>query len=107
VCEQAFQIASSIHPYWHAISKISKILIARNTYQVLGKHLDTPTDVIVCYTSDGCEHHNTYNPSRTGGTGVAIALASKLNIPVYNLYNTGRLEQVVLKLSEGNNCVII
>ena len=54
--------------------------------QILGLELDCPTEFVVCWTPDGCESH-LKRTSKTGGTGLAISLASKLGIPIYNLYN--------------------
>lgn len=90
---KAFEIAEELHPNWNACSSYAKRLQARNVLQVLGKNLDAPVDFVVCWTSDGCENHQ--NRTReTGGTGQAIALASLLDIPVFNLANEGRLDQL-------------
>jgi hypothetical protein len=87
VADKALEIAASIHPHFKYMKRPAKMLIARNMHQILGQDLNTPVEFVVCWTKDGCESHETYNPSSTGGTGSAIALASKLGIPVYNLFN--------------------
>jgi hypothetical protein len=56
----------------------AKKLMARNMYQVLGQDLETPTSFIVCWTKDG---------KASGGTGQALRVAKKYNIPIFNLYN--------------------
>ena len=60
-------------------------LMARNCYQVLGKDLETPSEFIICWTKDG---------QATGGTGQALRIAKKNNIPVFNLYNPDATEQL-------------
>lgn len=79
-------IAREIHPYPHLLKPYPLDLMARNTFQIFGKDLNTPVDFVVCYTPDGCEHHNTRTRA-TGGTGQAIEMASRKNIPVVNLHN--------------------
>ena len=51
-------------------------LHCRNVYQVLGEHLDRPSDFVVCWTKDG---------KCIGGTATALKLANKHNIPIINL----------------------
>jgi hypothetical protein len=85
----AYKLAATIHPNWARLSRPAKLLVARNMHQVLGLTLTSPVDFVVCYTSDGCESHETYT-HRTGGTGSAIKLASLNNIPVFNIANTDR-----------------
>jgi len=95
----AFTLAEGIHPHFKYMKRPSKLLIARNMHQVLGKNLNTPVEFVICWTKDGCESHETYTPSKTGGTGSAIALASKVGIPVYNLFNPDRLVAAMEHLS--------
>lgn len=49
--------------------------------------------MVVCWTPDGCESQATRTKA-TGGTGLAIALADSMGIPVFNLRNAGALERV-------------
>ncbi len=91
VDQRASDIAATVHPHFQYMKRPVKLLIARNMHQILGVDLDRPVEFVICWTKDGCENHETYTPTKTGGTGSAIALASKLDIPVYNLYNPNRL----------------
>lgn len=75
---KAFDIAKNIHPAWHKLTHGGKKLHARNVLQVLGQDLKTPSDLVVCWTSDG---------KASGGTATAMNLAKKYNIPVFNLFN--------------------
>ena len=89
-----FKLASIIHPVYNKLSTKAQTLIARNMHQILGIGLDDPVDFVVCWTQDGCESEKTYS-IKTGGTGSAIVLASRLDIPVYNLSNAGSFSYVV------------
>lgn len=51
-------------------------LMARNGSQVLGENLDSPSGLVLCYTSNG---------GIKGGTGQALRIAEDENIPVINL----------------------
>lgn len=94
VCADALALASTLHPTWSRLRPSIQLLMARNCYQILGPKLDEPSDLVICWTPDGCESEATrgYN---TGGTGQAIALASRNKIPVFNLYNPGRHAKLV------------
>ena len=87
----AMELASTLHPAWSRLSRPAKLLIARNTHQILGYSLSSPVKFVECYTPDGCESHETYS-RRTGGTGTAIKLASLNNIPIFNLALPNRFE---------------
>ena len=115
--EKAFAIASTIHPYWFKkdgscnLKEFTRRLMARSVMQVLGKNLNSPSSAVVCWTKDGCEHRSSYAPLSTGGTGIAISVASDLgkiaedfnlvdefgnklqDIPVFNTCNQGQEEK--------------
>lgn len=76
VCDDALEMASKIHPAWNKCSDQAKYLHARNCYQVLGKNLDNPSKMLICFTEGGEEK---------GGTRTAIVLAKQHNVPVFNL----------------------
>lgn len=98
--EYAFKIAHYVVEYqrekaiWESIGLSIKKLIARNMHQILGRYLISPVDFVICWTPDGCEHYQDRRYS-TGGTGYAIAAASLLNIPVFNLYNSDGKSRLV------------
>lgn len=79
-----FEMASTLHPAWQYLKRAPQSLHARNTGQVLGQDLDTPSEFVVCYTPDGAETEQEVTKD-TGGTGTAIRLASRQGIPVFNL----------------------
>lgn len=80
-CTPAAQaISASIlgERHWSNCKPSSRLLLGRNSMQVLGKNLDSPTSFVICYTKDG---------ESVGGTKVAIELAKSRKIPVYNLWH--------------------
>lgn len=81
---EAFDIAASLHPAWDRLSHAAKKLMARNSHQILGADLRSPSRFVICWTPCGaeCESDRT---SATGGTGQAITLASRHGIAVFNL----------------------
>lgn len=86
----AFLLAEAYHPNWSACKTAARKLHARNVHQILGLDLDTPVKFVVCYTKDG---------KRTGGTGQALRIAEKLNIPIvdYGAYkDPSELTQSIL-----------
>ncbi len=80
-----------LHPNPMALSQGARKLMMRNVYQVLGQDLNSPSELVVCYTKDG---------KLAGGTAFAMRLAIEYNIPVNNLNDW---YQDALK--EANNAV--
>jgi hypothetical protein len=77
-------MAGLYHPAWGRCSDYAKRLHGRNSLQVLGDNLKTPSGFLVCWTKDGATSH--YERSiDTGGTGTAISIATAYDVPVYNL----------------------
>lgn len=92
-------IAATLHPIWEQLkadpSKQGVIkLHTRNVGQVLGKYAQTPSHMLVCWTPDGCTGQATRSRN-TGGTGTAIVLAERFNVPIFNLYHPGAFESAV------------
>jgi hypothetical protein len=93
VCERALAIAEHYHPAWHRLDQGGRLLMGRNSYQVLGPTLDTPVSFVVCWTSDG---------KASGGTGQALRIAADYGVPVFNLHDArslGRLGDFVLNFA--------
>jgi hypothetical protein len=90
-------VAREIHPAPDSLSPYVLKLQARNCFQIFGINLDDPIDFVICWTPDGMEHHDK-RTRRSGGTGQAIDMASRKNIPIINLKNKGwekKLDQLV------------
>ena len=77
ITNEAYEMAKHYHPAWNRCSSAARKFHARNCYQVLGKDLDTPTDLVICWTPGG---------KITGGTGQALRIALDYNININNLY---------------------
>lgn len=76
VCSRAESLARKYHPAPHRLNGGTLKLMARNSYQVLGRNLDDPVEFVICWTPEG---------SGSGGTGQAIRIAKDYQIPVFDL----------------------
>lgn len=90
---KASEVAAAVHPVFSRLSDAAKKLMARNSHQILGADLRSPVDFVVCWTPDGAESERERTPE-TGGTGQAIALASRWGIPVFNLARPDALQRI-------------
>lgn len=72
---KAFDIASKYHPRWNYLSQGAKKLQARNSHQILGYDLESPSDFVICWTKGG---------KGNGGTGQALRIAKDYNIPIFD-----------------------
>lgn len=70
------EIAEKFHPNWAACTRGARAMHARNVLQILGHDLNTPSDMVICWTP---------NANQGGGTGQAIRIANSLGIPVFDL----------------------
>lgn len=98
--EAHMEMAATLHPAWDRLTRGSRRLHARNVGQILGADLATPVAFVICWTPDGCENE-AQRTRNTGGTGTAIALASRRSIPVFNLRNGDarhRLREMLVRL---------
>lgn len=86
VTDEAKKMAATVHPKYWALGIGPQKLHARNVYQVLGQNMDKPSDLLVCWTEDGCNSEKLSSIS-TGGTRTAIVLAERNQVPVYNVQN--------------------
>ena len=86
ILPQAYEIAAKFHPMWKTLSFPVRSLMARNAHQVLGPTLEHKSNVVICWTPDGCEDYH-HRSRETGGTGLAISLASSIGVPIVNMCN--------------------
>lgn len=61
-------------------------LFARNCMQLLGSTGNKPSNAVVVWTQNG---------TATGGSGIAMKLAYKYGIPVYNMYHHKSTQRVI------------
>lgn len=91
VCERAHEIARKYHPKYHRLSADGRLLMGRNSYQVLGPDLASPVTCVVCWTVDG----STTGATRSsGGTGQALRIAAAYGVPVFNLHDSTALDRL-------------
>lgn len=97
VDDRAMKMGEKYHTHWDNLKQGGKLLISRNSYQVLGGSLDDPVDFVVCYTKDGKE---------IGGTSQAIRIAKDYDIPVFNIWNNKNylfLMNYILKMTTNKS----
>lgn len=93
VSDAAIAVAAAVHPAFSKLTDPVRKLMGRNSCQVLGQDLRSPVDFVVCWAPDGAESERERSQA-TGGTGQAIALASRWNIPVFNLAKPDALSRM-------------
>lgn len=86
---KAFEIAQKYHPYWHNLKQGAQKLQARNSHQVLGQDLETPSAFVICWTKKG---------KGSGGTGQAIRIAKDYNIPIFDAGSYSNIEEIKVAL---------
>lgn len=79
---EAKKLTSNTHPTYNLLSDFERELHLRNAFQILGDDLQDHAQFVLCWTPDGAETKTT---RKTGGTGQAIRVANRYNIPVFNL----------------------
>lgn len=77
--KKAQVIAEATHPAWDKCTRGAKTLHTRNVYQVLGRTLDKPSQMLVAWTP------LTKGGQPKGGTATAIRLAEKNGSKCFNL----------------------
>lgn len=96
---EAFEMIKDLHPKHHKLSDGGRRLQARNVHQVLGEDLRSPSAALICWTKDGCKTEVERTPA-TGGTGTAITLACRMNVPVFNLGIDDDMRMLAVWLSQ-------
>lgn len=86
---EAYNIAEKFHPYWHNLSAGAKKLQSRNSHQILGLDLKTPSDFVLCWTKNG---------KGQGGTGQALRIAEHYNIPIFDAGKYENVEEIKKEL---------
>ena len=89
--ERAFEIAKRFHPYWHNLKQGAQKLQSRNSHQVLGWDLNTPSKFVICWTEKG---------KGKGGTGQSLRIATEYKIPIFDAGRFDSIENVRLMLKE-------
>jgi len=92
---ETYNAVATYHPNWEACTMAARKLHCRNANQIFGKELDTPTDMVVCWTPGG---------EKKGGTAMAITIAERYDIPVFNLAREGSIEALCAFVEEKEAC---
>ena len=92
IVEKSMERAKNFHPSWNFLSDGGRKLMTRNTFQILGKDLETPVSFVVCWTQGG---------KISGGTGQALRIAKSLSIPIFNLYDKDCLHKIKIQITNN------
>ncbi len=74
--DEVLEIVYKHEEYAKKLSDPIKLIKSRNVYQVLGMDLQSPSNVVVCWTEEG---------EVISGTGLAIKIAMDHGIPIVNV----------------------
>lgn len=76
----------------------TQMFFRRNVFQILGicasEQEIKKSKFVLCWTPDGATTIDDYNRDVTGGTGIAINVASLFNVPVYNLQRKNHRREI-------------
>lgn len=80
-------MAAQFHPAWDKCKEGARKLHARNINQIMGRNIESPlmTSLVICWTPGA---------KGGGGTGQAIRLAKHFNIPVFDLADSSRWDDL-------------
>ena len=82
----AEEIAKQHHPAWERLNASGRRLMTRNTFQVLGADLQSPSEFVICWTPGGEE---------VGGTAQALRLARVIGVRITNLGNDEAMQRTI------------
>ena len=82
--QEGWNLAAKFHPNWDNLKLGAKQLMARNSHQILGWDLKSPSCFVVCWTEGG---------KMIGGTSQALRIAIANNIKIYNLGEENGLDK--------------
>lgn len=91
IVQQAREIAQQHYARWPRVDQYIRDLMARNVFQVLGRDLAHPSQALLCWAQDPVIDRGRI-VDVTGGTGLAVRLASTHQIPVLNLHIKSHLD---------------
>lgn len=85
----AIELAKRFHPNYSNLSTGAKKLMHRNSHQLFGINMDTPSDFVICWTPNG---------NGGGGTGQALRIAKHYNIPIFDIGHYNNMDVARIKL---------
>ena len=81
----AYKLVDKFHPAAHRLKPYAKRLHARNSFQVLGNDLMTPSSFVICWTPEFQLDDRGAVCNVSGGTGQAVRIAYAHKIPVIHI----------------------
>ncbi|WP_206018384.1 hypothetical protein [Roseovarius nitratireducens] len=95
---EAEKLAKEHHPAWDKLSLGIRPLMIRNSYQIMGRDMQSPCLFVLCSTPGG---------QGQGGTGQAIRIARAHDIPVFDMgsMDLGEINQQVLQLIQNKDVI--
>lgn len=80
----AKEIAAKFQPGYDGLKPVIQTFLAKNVRMLMGKDLKGPALFMITWSEDGAETISE-KTAKTGNAGHAVAIASTLRIPVFNL----------------------
>lgn len=84
---EAEEMVKNILPHFQYLDFYSQWLHVRNAYQILGRDLNTPSDLVICYSTER-------KGVIQGGTRTATTIAKRRGIPVVNLWHYDNMKKI-------------
>ena len=91
--KKAYAMAKDVHPLGKSLSGIHLKFHARNCYQILGKSLSTPSNLVIYCSDEICKRVK-------GGTATAVNIARNWNVDTYNIRIESELNELLNRLRE-------
>lgn len=91
------------HPNSRKLNGYVRELMARNYFQIMGKHSGIPSKFIICWTNSYETDEQGLIKDASGGTGQAVRIAYANGITVYNLKHKEHLGRVLKFVDKVNS----
>lgn len=99
--EGAKVLAGQLLPSFDGLKPGIQTIIAADVKMMMGKELRAPALFLITWSEDGAETLQE-KTAKTGNTGLAIAIACKLKVPVFNLGKPGTVQRLQQYLGNNN-----
>jgi len=93
--EKAYHAAAYYHKAFKKLPNTVRAIISRDVHVLLGENVDNPIKLLLCYSPDGAESIKDIDYKKTGNISFSITIADTLDIPIFNLGNSGALSRMV------------
>jgi len=89
--DEAIEMARKVIERYDNRPHTARMLLARNMHQVLGEDLESPVEMVICWTKEG---------QVVGGTAHAIRIAKRHKIPVFNMARANDVNMLRMMLRQ-------